>query len=259
MALSELQLKREYDKWVKSLPAAEKAKVKEAGLDKPQADLDNSYKKGSSAGMQISGGSQTTDPDARALAIVARDLNEYEFVCGFTPLDEIIEAENKPCKDSAEFTASETARIKCDAVSALFGYLFSPINGNIPSVIEVTSKIWLLCYTIRPELIEGWSLERISKCYDYTKAAFSKRLIKMDADLNLHAKNRKSVAAVSRYRESTREWWAEKRAAEAKAKRQAYLAKWRKANAAEVKAYAGIYRAKNRERLNAAKRKVRAG
>lgn len=259
MTLSERELEQTYKKWLAGLPKKDRDKLKADGLHKPHFDYEVNRKNSQpTSGMQISGGGQTSEADPKLLACVARDLGEFEPVIGVTPLDEIVEQEEATAHSSAEeFTKVETARIKADAVSALLGYLFSPFNNKIPSPVEVSSKLFLLAYTIRPELIEGWSLERIAKCFDSNRQCFSKRLIKQDSELNLRARNRKGAIAVSLYREGCKEWWAEKRAKERQEKRKDYLAKWRAANAAEVKAYQEQYRAKYRDRLNAVRRQKR--
>lgn len=255
----EIEYKRDYAKWYRSLPKEEREKLKAAGLDKPEKDFACVNKaNGGIEGMQLSGGGvQSSEASHYTLALIAEDYYELAHVCGQSPLEEVIEGEETEELDAAEIHQAEAARLKQDAISALLAYLFRPTNGNIPSPIEVAQKVFILCYSVRPELIAGWSLERIARCFDSSRQTFSKRLIKMDAELNLHARNHKSVQAVSLYREGTKAWWKERKQAEAKARRKEYLKNYRAANAAEIKAYQAQYRAKNRERLNAAKRDKR--
>jgi hypothetical protein len=113
-------------------------------------------------------------------------------------------------------------------------YLFE----NTENALDVTKKLYCLCYTIAPSLIPNFgSLEAIAKSFDQTKQAFSKKLININKDLGLRARQQKSSTAVGKYKDA-----ATKTHREAKAeKRKEYLKIYREAHRAENKEYQKNY------------------
>lgn len=203
--------------------------------------------------MQISSKSNLVENSAQALAVINRDLKEFDVICGKTPLDDLLEKEDREALGIV--SDQEEMEIKCEAVSAALAYLFGPLNGKTPSPLDVLQRLYVLAYTLRPALIEGWSLADIAKCFDSSRQVFSKRLIKQNEKLGTRSRNQKSDTSVSVYREGTKEWHRERKAKERAERRKNYMKAWKAAHAAEQRAYQQQYRAQNRERLNEAKRK----
>lgn len=207
--------------------------------------------------MQISKSkSSAVENEAFPLAVVSVERHEFDLVDTQTPLHALLEAEDN---ESLSIGSKEEASIQIEAVSGLLSFLFRlTSNGKMPSPIEVLERLYLLVYTIRPALIHAWSLDRIAACFESSRQCFSKKLLKQNELMGgVKSRNQKSSLAVSRYRENTREWHAERKRQRTAEQRKEYLRRWRVANAAEVRAYQASYRAKYRERLNAAKRKAR--
>jgi hypothetical protein len=181
------------------------------------------------------------------MAVINKELGIVEPVRSKTPLDSLIESEEAGERD--EYKA------KTEALCAFLAMLFRQTNGKHPNALEVLRRLYAVVYTLRPELIDGWPMDKIAKIFDVTKQAFSKTLISQNNLFDLFSRNQKSAATVSIYKEGTKERHAEKKAEEATKRRKEYQDSYRKAKAAELRAYQAQYRAKHRERLNAAKRR----
>jgi len=167
-----------------------------------------------------------------------------------TPFDALAEKEDG--KD-------EEHEIRTEAISALLSFLFAPAtnrNGP-PTPLQVLERLYLLVYSVRPALVEGWSLDKISRLFSSSRQTFSKRLLKQNEKLGIRSRNQKTDHAVSIYREGTTKWHAERKERERREKRKKYMKEWRAKNSAEVKEYQKEYREENKERLNKSRRKRR--
>jgi hypothetical protein len=206
--------------------------------------------------MQIKQKSQTSEADAVTLACIAKDYHEFEPILKTTPLDLLLEKEERTALENVG--VRESRAIRSEALSAFLAYCFSPVNNTKATVFDALQKLWLICYCIRPDLIDGMSLEKIGKMFGgESRQTLSKRVLKINKEINMRSRNQKSDTSVSIYRAGTKAWHQERKTKEKAERRKAYVKAWKAANAAEVKAYQQAYREKNRERLNAAKRAKR--
>ena len=203
--------------------------------------------------MHITKRSTVVENEALKLAWCAENSHEIEAVYNVTPFDEL---GDKQDRETVSIGEREETEIRLEGVRRLLIYLFD----GAPNALEVTKKMFVLCYTIAPELLsEFGTLDLIAKQFDQTRQAFSKRLINQNKKLNLRSRNQKSETAVETYREIATESHAARIADEKAEKRKQYQAAWRKAHTAEIKAYQAIYRARHRDRLNRVRREKRAG
>jgi hypothetical protein len=201
--------------------------------------------------MHITKRTTIVENDALKLAWCAENSHEIEAVYNVTPFDELAEKQDR---ETVSIGEREETEIRLEGVRRLLIYLFD----GVPNALEVTKKIFVLCYTIAPELLPQFgTLDSIAKQFDQTRQAFSKRLINQNKELNLRSRNQKSETAVQTYREVATAGHAARIDEERAEKRKTYSAAWRKAHAAEIKAYQAIYRAKHRDRLNRVRREER--
>jgi len=189
------------------------------------------------------------------LAWCGNNAHEIEAVVGRTPFTDLLEAEERAHLDAHEI---EEQTIKIEAISALLSYFFAPINGKMPNPLEVLQKVYVLCYTIAPANIEGWSLNKIAKCFDSSRQCFSKKLLKQNELLNLRSRNQKSDTAVETYRKICTENHRVRIATAKEQARKDYLAQYRLTHREKLLAYQKEYRARFKERLNLIRRQRRA-
>ena len=227
------EYKKEYNKWLKSLPASERAKLAENGLDKPLLEEDRG-KHGTACagnGFSFEGKKGVSEASAMRLAALAENSDAIEIITNKTPFDDLLTAEEK----AARITDEEETAIKQETVSGILSFLFRAKNGTCPSPFDVLCRIYCLTFCIRPQLLERFqTLEEIGAIFQKTKQAISKETLKLK-NYGLKARQGKGSWAVSRYREQTTEWHRERREMERKEKRKQYLKEYNAARAEEKK------------------------
>lgn len=237
---------RVYADWVKSMTPEERAKAAALNVDKPLDDAEPAHVAASEvAGFSFSSKRAKSEPDAMRLSALAENSKGVEVIIGRNPFTDLVEKE----REAVSMEEAQERAIKAEAISGLLSFLFAPKGGLVPNALDVTRRIYAICYCVRPSLIEGWSMQRIAAGFDVTKQAFSRELIKIAEKLNIRSRNQKPLESISVYAENT-EAYHKERIAKAKAeKRRQYLREWNAKNREKKKAAAKEYYEENKTRI----------
>ena len=135
------------------------------------------------------------------------DVLDIADLTGKTPFDELMAKEERDTLDHEDYRQAQI-----EALSGLLSFLFKRTKKDEePSPKETAIRLWLLTYTMRPELIGARTLAQIGVLFEMTGQNLSKRLIKQNDETGLRARNRKSESARKKYSKLTTARWREKK------------------------------------------------
>jgi len=96
----------------------------------------------------------------------------------------------------------DESKVGVDVLSKFFSMLFAMGAYKNPS--KVAYKLYLVCLSVRPDLMDGISLKELGNLFGKDKRTVSSQLIQADEALGLRCRNRKSESARQHYREVQR-------------------------------------------------------
>jgi hypothetical protein len=205
-----------------------------------------------------SAGSSSEEVDAFRLLLDSDLCADVVSICQKTPAQLLMEQEEK------DEVASDILDTRKQVVGALLSFIFKPVKNRLPSVFEVSTRVWILTYLCAPSLINALSLQEIGKLLgeafdtpDLSRQLLSARSRKMSSSLNIIARSQKSQTSNEKYSALAKERWADKKEEEKEKKRIEYMKAYREANRDKKRENDKIYYAANRKRILDSRRKKR--
>lgn len=130
------------------------------------------------------------------------DIIDIADLTGRTPLDDLM--------DKEEIAGNEWKldhkEAQVDSISALLSYL---LKDKDP--VAICTRIFLLGYVIRPELINGMTLQEIAKVLGRSKNSINQKLKQQDELIQYKGANRKTDEQIAQYRKSAKTGWKKRR------------------------------------------------
>ena len=145
-----------------------------------------------SSGIHITKKAAIVEADCAKAAF--DESGELLAVFNITPFDSLV------AKEEADEIAEYIKKAQIESIRRLLVYVF----GEKATPLEALQKLSIICYCVAPDLIEGCNLEKIAKEFDFTKQAFSKRLLKINKELNIRGRNQKSDYSREVYAKNTK-------------------------------------------------------
>lgn len=213
-----------------------------------------------SSNYSVSGGGSSSEVEVFACILDGDFINDVAQVVGRanSPLDALI--------DSEEYDQEESkyAEARKDSISALLSWIYKPVRNNLPSPLEVVTRIYVLTYLVAPTLLQSLSLAQIGKALasmtggdPISRATLSARVQKTSSELNVRCRTMKSSTASEKYSNIAKQRWDNKKEEEARIKKAAYNKEYRAKHRDRLIKQHKDYYVKNRERLLARREKDR--
>lgn len=109
--------------------------------------------------------------------------------------DEAVMALEEPDEEESKIAVAVLAKF----MSILFAM------GQYKEPLKVAYKLYLVCLSVRPDLLDGMSLTELGNLFGKNKRTVSSQLIKNDEAMGLRCRNRKSETARQHYQTVQRE------------------------------------------------------
>jgi hypothetical protein len=140
----------------------------------------------------------------RAIYDKSGDLVDIAQLTGKTPFDELLTKEER-----ALLSGDDHREAQIEALSGLLGYILKDTDP-----LQVAIRVFLLGYTIKPELVDGMTLAQLGKRLGgLSKQRLNTKLKAQDKWLGYQGRNRKSAEQRKAQSISAKKMWRKRKRA----------------------------------------------